>query len=76
MRKEADGDLLFREKKCPQCGKKFYQQSSSWAYRKYIGPAEKVFCSWKCVREWEKGHKETLRERKERMQLERELRAK
>ena len=76
MRKEADGDLLYREKICTMCGKKFFQQSSDWAYRRYDGKFEKMFCSWRCVREWEKGHKETLRERKERMQLERELRAK
>ena len=76
MRREEEGDLLYREKICEQCGKRFIQQSSEWAYKKYDGKYEKLFCSWKCLRIWEKGHEETLRERRERMQRERELTAK
>ena len=35
-------------KKCPVCGKKFYQPTEEWAYVLQW----KYFCSWTCLRQW------------------------
>lgn len=55
MKKDADG-FEFREKVCVQCKRRFIQQSKDWVYKAYLGSFERVFCSWKCLRAWEKNH--------------------
>lgn len=56
----------FREVLCEQCRKKFIRGFvTDWAYKKRIfispkaGGGERIiwFCSWRCLRAWEKEHK-------------------
>ena len=57
MNKEKRDDLFsYRERECAQCKKRFLMQSSEWVYRKYQQSYERVFCSWTCMRKWEKNH--------------------
>lgn len=44
---------MYESRKCPICGKEFYP-SGRWAYKK-LG---KYFCSWSCLRKWEKANEE------------------
>ena len=56
----------YKDKICPVCGKKFIMYSSQWVYKRFYIDAELVFCSWKCLRAWEKDH-EGRKERNERI---------
>ena len=60
--------------KCFHCGKEFYRQSQNeWAYKmnERIKKGEyrvRLFCSWKCMREFETEHengKAAIRHRRE-----------
>lgn len=63
---------------CPQCGKRFYvSELGAWAYKRYLpgtaasnyGKNQRVwFCSWHCVREFDR---ETEGKRKHRRTYER-----
>lgn len=44
------------EKNCERCGKEFVMPCGDWAYKKYKGRGYMYFCSWSCVRAWEKEH--------------------
>ena len=42
---------------CPQCKKSFFVPiSGSWVYRYQVGKYMKLFCSWGCLRKYEKSH--------------------
>lgn len=42
---------FYVDKKCYLCGKEFvYTDKVGWGYKK----GEKLFCSWKCLRQYEK----------------------
>ena len=48
-------------KKCPVCGKEYLVPDvASWAYvmwaMKKTGGVKVYFCSWGCLRKWEKEH--------------------
>lgn len=44
-------------KSCPICGKTFYIPClNEWAYRRYAKTGDLHFCSWHCLREYEKDH--------------------
>ena len=49
-------DLIPR--KCEKCGKKF-EASKDWAYKlpRRTRSTIPYFCSWKCLREYEKGNR-------------------
>ena len=40
------------ERNCAQCGKQFLMTTQEWAYKKNT----KYFCSWTCMRTFEKQH--------------------
>lgn len=44
------------EKNCHRCGKEFEMPCGDWAYKQYKGRGIRYFCSWKCMRAWEKEH--------------------
>ena len=47
-------DISYQNRKCPMCGKEFVTRNAlEWAYRRN----NKVFCSWHCLREYDKGSK-------------------
>lgn len=46
-------ELEFHEKKCSKCGKGFIA-GPEWAYRHGKGYNALLFCSWGCLRAWEK----------------------
>lgn len=55
------------DKTCPECGKGFFvQYPSMWTYARTEGPRRKYFCSWSCMREYdkEKGEKKVGGHRK------------
>ena len=54
----ADCKQQLKVKICPIC-KKEYIFRDGWVYRKKSGEHEKVFCSWGCMRKWEKAHSHT-----------------
>lgn len=39
---------------CPECGKDFLVFDPEWVYRSGKGKGARLFCSWKCLRSWEK----------------------
>lgn len=46
---------------CPACGKKkFISSPGEWAYRRNVQgkyhSQTKLFCSWSCLRKWERDH--------------------
>lgn len=43
-----------KEKECPICGKTFLPLSQEWAYRWHFNGKLMVFCSWGCMRKFEK----------------------
>lgn len=55
--------LVGKERRCKICGKPFIIYDS-WVYKKTSGGHEIVFCSWGCLRKFEKthGNKAELRE--------------
>ena len=56
-----------REKACKCCGKQFDTPTGEWAYKKYKGQGWIWFCSWKCMRQWERVHEISKIERRERI---------
>ena len=48
-------ESCFREKICPQCGKKFLCYQETWVYKRYIPKINTgFFCSYHCTREFDK----------------------
>lgn len=45
------------EARCPVCRKKYWK-GNEWAYKSGYTNRERFFCSWKCLRAWEKDHPE------------------
>ena len=54
--------LVGREKKCPVCKKEFIAHED-WVFRRKQGFKEKVFCSWGCMRKWERGRQKPIERR-------------
>lgn len=54
VREELRYDSLTHERKCRQCGKIFYTycRLPEYAYKRNSD----VFCTWSCMREWDKTH--------------------
>ena len=46
-------NLLGHERKCDVCKKQFIIHPG-WVYKKGVGDGTKVFCSWHCLRNFEK----------------------
>ena len=47
------------ERKCPQCGKMFFlDDPTQWAYKRLIKGHKKFFCSWSCVRAYDRKQEE------------------
>ena len=44
------------QRKCPVCGKMFWAHDAQWAYKKYLVSMNGTvwFCSWGCLRRFEK----------------------
>jgi hypothetical protein len=61
-------DSGFREKICPNCQHKFLCYTETWVYTRSLYEKSKIyFCSWKCIRQFDKDHeKEMLSRRKKR----------
>ncbi len=59
-------DYVTKTLKCPVCGKMFIVPSlSAWVYRKSdyaISGTGKIlyFCTWSCMRKWEKAYEERI----------------
>ena len=50
---KLSGGLTLSPRFCQMCGKEFYPPSADWAYKE--GKMKvKYFCSWGCLRQWEK----------------------
>ena len=45
-----------RERRCPMCSRIFILYEG-WVYRRNRGTSELIFCSWKCLREYENNEK-------------------
>ena len=45
-------DIHIRQ--CPVCKKEFYANADHWAYINFIGKKRHVFCSWSCMRKFER----------------------
>lgn len=62
---------FFGENECPICGRKFYYYSADeWAYKKYDKNNHmRYFCSWGCMRKWEKENANNKSKRKKRPSL-------
>ena len=45
-----------RERVCPICGKTFLLESTEWVYRR----GKKTFCTWSCMRAFDKAHAEKV----------------
>ena len=58
-------DSIFHEKHCSRCGKEFISHGH-WAYRSGSGEDARLFCSWGCMRAWEK-EKPTKMQRREKI---------
>ena len=54
-----------KERKCYVCGRHFII-SNEWAYRRTYGTRERVFCSWGCMRKFDKA-RGTKPERRDRI---------
>ena len=55
------------EKACKNCGKEFEMPCGDWAFKKYKGRSILYFCSWKCIRAWEKVHEVSKIDQRERI---------
>lgn len=51
-----------RPRTCPVCREKF-RYTNAWVYRR----GQKIFCSWRCVRAWDKGAEAKQQEKHERV---------
>lgn len=50
---------------CKNCGKKFYiSDRREWAYKIHDDVSRKYFCSWSCLRNYEKEIEEAKRQRR------------
>lgn len=54
-----DGELngiyaLGLDTECPICGKVFLRPDADWIYRRWTGNKMLYFCSWGCLRRFEK----------------------
>ena len=58
--------FMGRVRKCAQCKKEFIIQTDEYAYKKYLKSFVRYFCSWSCMRKWEKNH-ENPAEKRERI---------
>ena len=47
--------LKLKERKCSTCGKRFILREG-WVFKRTSGNGEKLFCSWGCMRKWDKEH--------------------
>ena len=48
-------EKLFNEKKCGKCGRIFVvADSGTYRYKKNVGNRLTYFCSWSCMRSYEK----------------------
>ena len=47
-------DSVYGERHCTRCGKEFLIHDGEWAYRASNGKNAILFCSWHCLRAWEK----------------------
>lgn len=45
----------YHESKCPTCGKRF-EHTNDWAFWRGYVKHKRFFCSWGCVRAWDKKH--------------------
>ena len=59
-------ELKYGERICAKCGKEFLIHDGQWAYRANVGSGYKLFCSWHCLRAWEK-EKPTKIDRREKI---------
>lgn len=51
--------LMFDEVECGQCGKKFAPRTlEDYTYKMMVDKNRMFFCSWKCMRAYEKKHKQ------------------
>ena len=57
------------EKTCTNCGKEFVTTCGDWAFKKYKGRGDQYYCSWKCIRAWEKEHEKPARKIDEREKI-------
>lgn len=49
-----------QERKCPVCGKTFIMpDAEQWAYRVTDGRKKRSYCSWHCLREYERANGHT-----------------
>ena len=60
-------DIDAHTRKCPVCGKEFYANAERWVFLKFINKKRYVFCSWSCMRAFEK-RRGTKADRRERIQ--------
>lgn len=50
---------------CPECKKKFYcYNMGGWAYKRDDGYLRKTFCSWGCMRKFDKKKEQMIEESK------------
>ena len=47
-------NISYQDRKCPMCGKEFFvRDANDWVYKRN----SQYFCSWHCLRNYEKGSK-------------------
>ena len=59
MRKKKEYSIMLslKERKCPVCGKIFIIQNPlDYVYKRKPKTTTKFFCSWGCMRAWDKEH--------------------
>lgn len=50
---------------CPECGKEFYCTNlGDWVYKRTGDFPVKIFCSWTCMRKFDKRQEEMIAEQK------------
>ena len=54
---------------CPVCGRHFYAEADTWAFKRYVRKHPKLICSWKCLRAgeelWENPRRRRVRKEEE-----------
>ena len=57
MGKKCSVKIILKERKCPICGKIFIiQDPKQYAYKRGYEHTPKIFCSWTCLRKYDKMH--------------------
>ena len=56
-----------KDRKCCICSKAFVMRDD-WVFKRTSGQRTKYFCSWTCMRKWDKSHR-SMTERKEAVQI-------